>query len=1353
MASEPVESSLWCRGTLVLAVEGLGQRNQLTTAWPFVRCGSLDTCDVKLRGPGIPRRLLYLHATPQGMFALPLVELGRFAPLPLGWLLPKISLHIGPYRMSWQWECQTSFVGVSPSDPSKLPNLAEKGALKRRWNLEIFVDGCRVGQYELSRVLTLVGRHPPCHLTVTSRSVSGCHCVIIAKEDRLWFVDLCSNNGTRLEHQPLTAGEWPIGAALQLGRVVLVARSSHPLSSQPPGITLPQDSTDPGKVPDFMPLAGQTELASPHETGNVAAGPHKENPETLEGPARAAVPVNSVTPETPGEADRELDPPTFFTPPLHARIGAFNLHVLESVHKPESEESHQALAPSQAAIVGSEEVRDGIELTAGMPGPSLIEYYHTLAVQHEIVLSDSHPDLVGAEIIIEEGMQDNSLSAQAKDFVLRFFAEESISSDSSSGLTEGLKEPEDAPSFAEAEEEVPQFGFAETWVSAQGTPITDSLEKKAQELTIKEQILATWAKTLDQMSEAMLRLQEELVAEEDRFAEQQQSLEEQQQRLMAWHDELECRANKLGLREQELSYWQHELERRERAIQERHQILLTESHALAEQNQHLELLRKEYDDRGEKLAALETRLSQKERELQQKQEAIARQEVALRHQADRLAEEESKLHALQRDLEAQMNTLAHREEGLADRDKEQQESERKLADWEVSLTELRESLLRQEEDLKRQSERLIGVEQDLIRQQQELEKKRQGLVDQEQSLASRMQELTVRLQELAEKERRIAAQSKELDVQRRRLHKWEQDLLEQQSRLAALQPAMAGETSTLQKAAGSESGLLANFPGEGTTGVLPETEAPALSDDSSESTSAPVVTEETEPTRGDSVVMAGDIRRPRKPEKWEVIPLGKLRRRWGVPLPLAVALPTILLSACLVWWVFPRQFMTACRIEFPESSPLLYVRDGAWPAEAPKELLPQLTPVVPNTPDVVERLRRDIRGSDLVEEEKTPLDQLLASVAISKSEGLPFTTLSLKSRDPDVARHVLEKWGNIYIAFLTESLEAKITPALRKAKAEQQMKFQQLSDLRAKIEDLKAQYAADNPRQIELRARESLQMAELTEREIEQLTAEITIERERLEEARGLINNPERAVTDDEVLKALAERIEKVGLISEELQATNENGRLFKNAGEETRPGNEAKAGGETGPDDRSGPNREDTTDGAELPKPDNNVYLQSRYELLRELVRKELIENKREQALLTAQVLDAELESLEARLQMTLDRKSQYEAMGQSLQAAAKELDRLETEAASLERDCKRLETQIGVLQKTIAQNRMLPRLEAWCFQQQPWLPVAFAGLVAGIVMVPFGLWWLIRSRRITMLFPPSAFEHEPGHRQTEFS
>lgn len=1333
MASEPVESSLWCRGTLVLAVEGLGQRNQLTTAWPFVRCGSLDTCDVKLRGPGIPRRLLYLHATPQGMFALPLVELGRFAPLPSGWLLPKVSLHIGPYRMSWQWECQTNSVTDSPPEPSKLPNLVEKGTLKRRWNLEIFVDGHRVGQYELSRVLTLVGRYPASHLIVTSRSVSGCHCVIIAAEDRLWFVDLCSGNGTRLEHQPLSAGEWPVGAALQLGRVVLVARSSRPPRSQPPGITFPQDNTDPEKVTNFMPLARQTELVSPHETGNVAAGPQKENPETLEGPTSAAVPVNRVTPETPREVDHELDPPTFFTPPFRVKIGAFNLHVLESVHGPESEESHQALAPQQAAVGGLEEVLDSVEPTAGMPGPSLIGDYHTLGVQHEIVFSGSHPELVGTEIIIEEGMQDNSLSAQAKDFVLRFFAEESVPGHSSSGVAEGLKEPQDAPSFAEAEEEVPQFGSAERRNSPQGDITSDSLENKAQELTIKEQLLAAWARTLDQMSEAILRLQEELVAEEDRFAEQQQSLEEQQQRLTAWYDELESRANKLSLREQEVSRWQHELEGRERAIQERHQILLAESHNLAEKNRLLELLRKEHDHRAEKLAALETRLSQKERELQQKQEAIAQQEAAVRDQADRLAEEESKLHALRHDLESQMNTLATREQHLAQYEKEQEEKARGLADWEASLTTSRETLLRQEDDLEKQSEQLVHMEQDLIRQQQELEKKRQDLRDQEQSLASRLQELTARLQELAEKERRIAAQSKELDDQRRRLHKWEQELLEQQSRLAAVQPALGEDSSTPSTATESKCGAVTALTEEGATSRLPETEPPALSDDSSESTSTPVVTDETEPTQGDSVVVAGDASTNHKVERWDMIPLAKLRRRWQVPTPLAVGLPTILLITCLVWWVFPRQFMTACRIEFPESSPLLYVRDGAWPAEAPRELLPALTPVIPNNPDVVERLRRDIQGSDLAEEEKTPLDQILASVAISKSEGLPFTTLSLKSRDPNVARHVLEKWANIYAAFLVESLQAKITPALTAAEAERRTKSQQLSDLQARIQDLKVQYAADNPRQIELRARESLQMAKLTEREIEQLTAEIKIQRERLEEARVFINNPERAVKEDEVLRALAERIEKEGSLSEESQVANENGQSFEN------PSSESRANGEN------------TPNGANVAKSENNIPDQSRYEMLRELVGKELIERKRQEGVLTVHVLDAELQRLQTLLQMTLDRKSQYEAMGQSLQEAAEELEHLETEAASLESECKRLETQIGVLEKTIAQSKMLPRLEAWCSEQQPWLPIAFATLAGGITMVPFGLWWLIRSRRITMLFPPSVFEHTPIVRRSE--
>ena len=763
MAGDPVESSLWCRGTLVVGVEGLGQRKHVTFAQPFVRCGSLDTCDLTLRAPGIPRRLLYLHATPQGIFAVPLVAPGRFAPLPSGWLLPKISLHVGPFRISWQWDGCSGSSQALLTDPSHLTSLVEKGSLKRRWELDIFVDGHRVGRYELSRVLTLVGRHSPSHLNVTSRSVSGCHCIIVAEEDRLWFVDLCSGNGTRLERQPITAGEWPIGAALQLGRATLVARPSSSQSSEMPRVGVSQEIFDDRRPVDSITSESQSQSqagCNPRDLSTLAHDPILGKTENQLTDSRP--PVNTPNSKTEHVEESEPDIPTFFTPLSNARIKAFDLDGLESVCAPEVEPSQESNLQS-ATVVESDKIEADGESKTATEEPSFLGRYDNLVVQHEFVYPGCHPELIGTEIIVEEDMQDNSLSAQAKDYVLRLFADESWDGQPGSLATEDFEELQGSATFPETPEQTPDYIFAGRTTIQPQPLIGDSLEKKTQELIIKEQLLAAWAKTLDQMSEAILRLQEELVAEEDRFAEQQQSLAERERQLAAWHDELEYRADKLSCGEQELMRLQREIDERERAIEERHQILHRESHGLAEENHRLQRLRKECDDREEKLSALQRLLSERERDIQHKQEAIAEQEASLKQWADRLAEEESKLLATEHELERRGNALASREQELALRERKLQEKSRQLTDWEASLDELRQTLLRHEHDLKQRFDELTCREQDLVQQQEVLENIRQALTEREQSLALQTRELTLRIQQLGEKDRQIADQTKKLE--------------------------------------------------------------------------------------------------------------------------------------------------------------------------------------------------------------------------------------------------------------------------------------------------------------------------------------------------------------------------------------------------------------------------------------------------------------------------------------------------------------------------------------------------------------------------------------------------------------
>jgi len=1274
----------------------------------------------------MPRRLLYLHGTPEGVFALPLVALGRFAPLPSGWLLPKVSIHVGPYRISWQWECLSHPRNTPQPEPGKLPDLVEKGTAKQRWELDIFVDGHRVGRYELSRILTLVGRHPPSHLMMMSRSVSGCHCVIVAEEDRLWAVDLCSGNGIRLGGQSATAGLWPPEVPLQLGRVTLVPR----MLRSPASASSPSTSQE-----KSLSRVDVEELTLPWGQQGLDGARDQIIPPTQNGNKFGAAPDGISSSNTPvveihqGKHPGAETVPTFFDSSRAVKNRAFDDGSLESTWtRPDGSPSGR-FASELSTGTDSDVVTDRGGVSSITRAASLVGPYDSLGVQHEFAQPGCHPELVGTEIIVEEGMQDNHLSAQAKDYVLCLFADESVNAPQSSLATEEPDKRLETLPIPEPGTALPSLGPEDGSAVGRAPFDHESFEKKSQELIFKEQLLAAWARTLDEMSEAILKLQEELVAEEDRFAEQQQLLAEQEKRLLVWQTELEQRADNLNALQRELERQRREFQEKEQSLREHQEALARQEQSLAAEAQRIRALLQDSEGRAEKLTAEQALLERREEELREKHQAILEQEASLKHRAEELAEREKTLLAIQSELEKRASALDSREQDFARREKKESE---KLAEREASLKQAQQAIFHREHDLKKRSDELALLEQTLLRHKLELEEKERRLLEQDQLLASRTQELAFQNQRIAEAENRIVLQRTELDNWQMRLQQWEEELRHRESNLVTTpMPAIAPVDHTPSE---TMNPVLVEKPEPAQFVVHqhPKMESAALGEECAQSVSAAVVT--GEPGReAESPAPAVRFRKARTTEEWPVIPLARVHRRWRWSPAYVAGLCTALLAACAVWWFFPREFLTACRLEFQETSPLLYARDGTWPRGLSSEHSPSVRPVAANHPEVIKRLQQDERIRKLFSLEERPLDQVLASAGISRSEGLPFTTLSLSPHRPEIAQPVLETWGRLYVGFLAESFQQRASLALARAKAEWQDKSQQLTELQNQIARLKQQHDLENARQFEFRASESMQMADLTQKEIEQLNAEIKVQTERLEQARVAAKNPEQLLTEVEVMAALAERLQKEGLTADESQP------------------NQGAANSDQNKDDGSQSQGNQTTNGANVAGPETSGTDKSRYEMLRELVRKELLERKRQDATLAVQVLDAELERLQARLQMTVAKKSEYENSANTLKQSARELNRLEVEEQTLHSRCQQLETEIETLEKALAESKMPPRLEVWWTQQRPWMPFAFAALAGGITMIPFGLWWFIRSRRVMTFFPPSVFENASECPQVE--
>ncbi|NMC21722.1 MAG: FHA domain-containing protein, partial [Thermogutta sp.] len=221
----------WCRGDLTAILEAAHDRQEIPLSRPYVLIGSGEAADVRLTAPGIPRRLLYVHASQAGLFAVPLVEPSQFQPLPQGRLLDRVPLQLGPYRITFHWQPEPEPQTGHDEERGEGDRELREGDLCRRgslggpgWEVEVRCDGQTLALIHIRRRLTLIGRRKPCAVQFAHPTVSACHCMVIAERERLWVADLGSANGTLLDGEAVTAAAWPEHVPLSIGRLNLVPR-------------------------------------------------------------------------------------------------------------------------------------------------------------------------------------------------------------------------------------------------------------------------------------------------------------------------------------------------------------------------------------------------------------------------------------------------------------------------------------------------------------------------------------------------------------------------------------------------------------------------------------------------------------------------------------------------------------------------------------------------------------------------------------------------------------------------------------------------------------------------------------------------------------------------------------------------------------------------------------------------------------------------------------------------------------------------------------------------------------------------------------------------------------------------
>ncbi len=192
---------------------------------PYALIGTHEQADVVLRGPGIARRHLYLHATADGIFCVDLAKGRRRKSLVGRWIDNDQTVQVGPYTFQFGFVSGAVLQVVDDS-----VNLLAGKSVGRPFPLLRFSSNdMQLGNHFLTRRLSILGRARSCSLYFRTRSISPEHCVIYQESGEIWIVDLNTASKTRLDGQPVKVASLGNCPLVQIGRITIsIQRSPDP---------------------------------------------------------------------------------------------------------------------------------------------------------------------------------------------------------------------------------------------------------------------------------------------------------------------------------------------------------------------------------------------------------------------------------------------------------------------------------------------------------------------------------------------------------------------------------------------------------------------------------------------------------------------------------------------------------------------------------------------------------------------------------------------------------------------------------------------------------------------------------------------------------------------------------------------------------------------------------------------------------------------------------------------------------------------------------------------------------------------------------------------------------------------
>lgn len=132
-----------------------------------------------------------------------------------GWADPGRAVRVGAFDL------RVEAPADAPADPDRFPPVAA----------EVLGPGAEADKFHLlDRPVTLVGRHPGCHLRVIDEAANYFHTALVNTADGLWAVDLLTRRGTLVNGRPTRLARLAEGDMVEYGRAAVIVRDGLPVA-------------------------------------------------------------------------------------------------------------------------------------------------------------------------------------------------------------------------------------------------------------------------------------------------------------------------------------------------------------------------------------------------------------------------------------------------------------------------------------------------------------------------------------------------------------------------------------------------------------------------------------------------------------------------------------------------------------------------------------------------------------------------------------------------------------------------------------------------------------------------------------------------------------------------------------------------------------------------------------------------------------------------------------------------------------------------------------------------------------------------------------------------------------------